>query len=451
MISIPLPYRADSAAVFQVLADEPWAVFLDSGGGANGTGVDMLAARPYLTLVTRGAITEVADSRGTQWFDDDPLDLLRRYLPREPRPAQAGFRGGAMGYFAYDLGIGGRPAPKDGGMLPNMAVGLYDWALIVDHGQRATRLLIAGHDPASAAQAEELVRLFEDPDGPQAMRDAFRVTAPLQASFTPASYRRAFQRIQDYIAAGDCYQINLAQHFSVPAVGDPWLAYREMRALNPAPFSAYLNYPFGQVLSCSPESFLRVQGEGVETSPIKGTRPRAADAARDGDLMRDLQESVKDRAENLMIVDLLRNDLGQVCRPGTVTVPQLFKVESFARVHHLVSRVTGRLAPGRDAIDLLRAAFPGGSITGAPKGRAMEIIAELEPAPRSIYCGAIGWLSGDGDMDLNIAIRTAAITQGRLHFWAGGGIVADSRVDEEYQECLDKAAAFLQFVDAHQA
>ena len=451
MISIPLPYRADSAALFQVLADEPWAVFLDSGCGAHGAGVDMLAARPYLTLVTRGAVTEVADSRGTQWSADDPLDLLRRYLPRETGLAQAGFLGGAIGYFAYDLGIGGRPAPKDGGMLPDMAVGLYDWALFVDHGQRATRLLIAEHDPSSALQAEELVRLFKEPDGRKAMRATFRVTAPLQADFTPASYRRAFQRIQDYIAAGDCYQINLAQHFSAPAAGDPWLAYLALRRLNPAPYAAYLNYPFGQILSYSPESFLRVQGEGVETRPIKGTRPRHPERARDAELAHELRQSGKDQAENLMIVDLLRNDLGKVCALGSVAVPELFKLESFTKVHHLVSRVTGHLAPGRDAIDLLRAAFPGGSITGAPKGRAMEIIAELEPAPRSVYCGAIGWLSSNGDMDLNIAIRTAAITQGRLHFWAGGGIVADSRADEEYQECLDKAAAFLQFVDAHQA
>lgn len=450
MISLPLPYRADSAAVFQAIAHEPWAVFLDSGHPHTRAHLDILAARPYRTLVTRGAVTEVADARGVQRVSGDALGLLRRHVPVLPGAgSSAGFNGGAIGYFAYELDFGARPAAKPDGLLPDMAFGLYDWAVLVDHERQETHLVIASADPASAAQARALARLFSPVEGREAKGAGFRVLQPPRSNFSLTSYREAFGRVQDYIRAGDCYQINLAQHFSAAATGDPWSAYLGMRAISPAPYSAYLNYPFGQILSCSPEGFLRVRGGAVETSPIKGTRPRASDPMRDAELARELRQSVKDRAENLMIVDLLRNDLGKVCTPGSVTVPDLFRLESFAQVHHLVSRVNGRLAPGRDALDLLRAAFPGGSITGAPKLRAMEIISELEPAPRSVYCGAIGWLGNNGDMDTSIAIRTAAMAQGHLHYWAGSGIVADSRADEEYQECLDKAAAFLEFAESH--
>ncbi len=453
MKSISLPYRPDSTALFEAIADEPWAVFLDSGHPHTSGRIDLLAARPYLTLVTRGGVTEVNGPQGMKICKDDPLELLRRHLPKDRVAAPFFFAGGAIGYFAYDLAprLADRPAAGKAGILPEMAVGLYDWAVVVDHARRETRLVSAGCQPGGAALAAELAPLFGQAEFPPAARRAFRVTEELRCNFSAPSYRRAFARIQDYIRAGDCYQVNLAQYFSAASAGDPWLAYLRLRRFNPAPFSAYLNYPFGQVLSCSPERFLRLQEGRVETRPIKGTRPRAADPTRDAALALELQQSPKDRAENLMIVDLLRNDLGKVCVPGSVTVPELFKLESFAKVHHLVSSVSGRLAPGRDALDLLRAAFPGGSITGAPKRRAMEIIAELEPDPRSLYCGAIGWLGNDGAMDLNIAIRTAVIAQNRLHFWAGGGIVADSRAAEEYQECLDKASAFLQFVEAHRA
>jgi para-aminobenzoate synthetase component 1 len=259
-------------------------------------------------------------------------------------------------------------------------------------------------------------------------------------------YHQAFNRIRDYIREGDCYQVNLAQRFQAPCTGDPWLGYRRLRAINPAPFAAYLNLPFGQVLSSSPERFLEVRGGHVETRPIKGTRPRQSDPAADAAQAGELAACGKDRAENLMIVDLLRNDLGKVCVPGSVETSRLFEVESFANVHHLVSTVTGRLAPGLDAIDLLRAAFPGGSITGAPKLRAMEIIEELEPDRRGVYCGAIGYLGFNGDMDTNIAIRTVVITAGQAHCWAGGGIVADSEWQAEYQECLDKASPMLRLL-----
>jgi para-aminobenzoate synthetase component 1 len=235
----------------------------------------------------------------------------------------------------------------------------------------------------------------------------------------------------------------LAQRFSAAVQGDPWDTYRRMRADNPAPYGAYLNLPFGQVLSASPEQFLGLSAGQVTTRPIKGTRPRGPTRVEDDALRAALRESEKDRAENLMIVDLLRNDLGKVCRPGSIRVPELFKVESFATVHHLVSTVTGELRADSDALQLLRSCFPGGSITGAPKRRAMQVIAELEPDRREVYCGSIGWIGYDGAMDSSIAIRTLLWSDSRVRYWAGGGIVADSELQSEYRETFAKAAAFF--------
>src|SRR5690606_15432494 len=323
---------------------------------------------------------------------------------------------------------------------------LYDWAVVIDHDERMAWLASAGRTEATRARWPALVERFSRPLRARA-RTAFRTTSALVSNMTRSGYLAAFERIMRYIDAGDCYQVNLAQRFEACASGDPWSARRARRAANPAPHGAYLNLPFAQVLSASPERFLEVRGARVRTRPIKGTRPRAAGAQLDALRARELQQSAKDRAENLMIVDLLRNDLAKSCRPGSVQVPQLFQVETFASVHHLVSTVTGEVAPGRDAIDLLRGCFPGGSITGAPKVRAMQIIEELEPHRRGVYCGSIGYIGYDGAMDSNIAIRTLVYRAGVARFWAGGGIVADSVAADEYQETLDKARPFIELTE----
>ena len=441
----PLPYRPDSAECFEAIADEPWAVFLDSGRPHSTRGrFDILSARPYITLVTRGGMTEIRERDRPTLSPADPFDLLRHYLAADGQPTELPFVGGAIGYFGYDLARRIEQLPchaRDVEAIPDMAVGIYDWAVVIDHVQRASWLVSGGRDPRTDARWNELIALFNDT--PHATpRPPFRV-GPVTCNFTPDSYRQAFSQVQRYIRAGDCYQVNLAQRFVAEAHGDHWLGYQTLRRLNPAPYSAYLNFPGARILSSSPERFLEVKQGRVETKPIKGTRPRAAAPEADSALARELRDSLKDRAENLMIVDLLRNDLGKVCQAGSVAVPKLFEVESFTTVHHLVSTVTGRLDDGIDAVGLLRAAFPGGSITGAPKIRAMEIIEELEPNRRGIYCGAIGWLGFNGDMDTNIAIRTMVGSDQSLRFWAGGGLVADSRADDEYQECLDKASAML--------
>jgi len=447
-----IPYRPDSAALFEVIADEPWAVFLDGGRPGSTAGrYDILAARPYATLVTRGGLTEIRRDGRLVSSPEDPFELLRRHLEADGRAAPLPFCGGAIGYFAYDLARRIERLPvlaEDAEGLPEMAVGLYDWAVVVDHARREAYLASAGRDARTEADWPELLARFSAPPGP-IDRAPFTVSGEVRCNLDAAAYHRAFERIQRYIREGDCYQVNLAQRFEATVGGDPWLAYQALRRLNPAPFSAYLNLPFARVLSSSPERFLEVRAGEVETRPIKGTRRRAADAAQDAALAAELAASAKDRAENLMIVDLLRNDLGKVCVPGSVEVPRLFEVESYATVHHLVSTVRGRLAPGLDAVALLRAAFPGGSITGAPKLRAMQIIEELEPQRRGVYCGTIGYLGFDGDMDSNIAIRTLVWSGDRLRFWAGGGIVADSSAEAEYQECLDKADALLRLLEGH--
>ena len=448
-----LPYRDDSSALFEAVADLPWAVFLDSGRHHPGhSRYDIIAAQPFVRLITRGNLTEV-HADGIALSRDDPFELLKRYLEIDPDlNGDLPFCGGAIGYFGYDLArrierLPARAAAVE--RIPDMAIGIYDWAVVVDHREQKSWLVGQGRDPDTDIKWNALVARFTHP-APERARAPFRVTSNVVSSHTRESYGRAFRRIHQYIRDGDCYQVNLAQRFAAEANGDPWLAYQALRVINPAPFSAYLSTPYAQILSSSPERFLRVQnvdgGGAVETKPIKGTRPRAGHARLDAELAEQLRVSEKDRAENVMIVDLLRNDLSKNCELGSIKVPRLFEVESYATVHHLVSTITGRLRGGRDALDLLRGAFPGGSITGAPKLRAMQIIDEVERARRGVYCGAIGYIGFDGGMDTNIAIRTLTVSHGTVRFWAGGGIVADSEVESEYQESFDKARALLRLL-----
>ncbi len=428
-------------------------MWLDSCGLGGELGrYDIIVARPHTTLVTRGEETHLSLDGNTVISADDPFSLLREQLTGH-RSTGGKFCGGAVGYFAYDLARRVERIPTlaaDDLGMPEMAVGIYDWAVVCDHQEQRCELLSSAVHPDTRRLWPQLIELFEN--SACAKKDSesepFTAVSEIQANMTEQAYAAAFSRIQHYLHEGDCYQVNLAQRFSLKVTGSPWSAYRKLRRHNPAPFCAYLNTPHGQILSSSPERFLKLNGRRVETRPIKGTRPRSSDAAEDQKLVEALQRSSKDRAENLMIVDLLRNDLGKCCRPGTVRVPQLFTVEHYATVHHLVSVVEGELASQEDAVSLLRHCFPGGSITGAPKLRAMEIIEELEPQRRGVYCGSIAYLGYNGNMDSNIAIRTAVHQDGRFTFSAGGGIVCDSVCAEEYQETLHKAAGLLRLFDS---
>ncbi|OGS97477.1 MAG: aminodeoxychorismate synthase, component I [Gallionellales bacterium RIFCSPLOWO2_02_FULL_57_47] len=436
---VELPYQSDAARYFAALADLPWAVWLDSGGMAR---YDILSAAPQRSLSLDAAATEI-----------DPFALVRSALGELIAPiADVPFAGGALGYWSYDLarsmyalpGIAQDDVHQEAGHLPDMAIGIYDWALVLDHHRQTARLVSRRRFAETAELLPQiLLRLQSNTPLPD---DTFRVRGKISSNFTPESYARAFAAVQGYLKSGDCYQINLAQRFSATATGDALRAYFTLRSLSPAPYSAFLNLPKAQILCASPERFLRVQNGSVETRPIKGTRPRSSDAQQDSRLADELRNHPKDRAENLMIVDLLRSDLGKSCVPGSVRVPELFAVESYASVHHLVSTVEGRLAEGRDALDVLRDCFPGGSVTGAPKQRAMQIIEQLEPHHRGIYCGAIGYAGFDGNMDTNIVIRTLVYSGNEIRCWAGGGIVADSEVTAEYQETLDKAAGMLRLL-----
>ncbi len=427
-----LPYQHDATHYYAALVDLPWAVWLDSGGMGR---YDILTAMPQRTLI----LDDVAPTAV------DPFDWLRNELGEPTRlPVDVPFAGGALGYWSYDLACRMMEIPniaEDAEQLASMAVGIYDWALVLDHQQRRARLVSQQRFAKTATQLPDILARLENLL-PQ-MHDDFNVSGKLRSNFTAASYAKAFSTVQHYLQSGDCYQINLAQRISAAASGDALSAYLTLRKSSPAPYAAFLNFPQAQILCASPECFLSVKNGKVKTRPIKGTRPRSNDAQQDIQLADELHHHPKDRAENLMIVDLLRNDLGKNCVPGSVHVPELFVVESFADVHHLVSTVEGVLADGRDALNVLRDCFPGGSVTGAPKLRAMQIIEQLEPNRRGIYCGVIGYIGFDGNMDTNIAIRTLVYSHAEIRCWVGGGIVADSEQLAEYQETLDKAQAML--------
>ena len=431
---IELPYDAASRcapryAWFDAMRPLGWPVFLDSGDPArSGERYDILAAAPRAVLTSR----------------DDPFAAARRMLAAESSPASARawpVSGAAIGYFAYEAGrlCAGLVHDKPGteSFMPEVALALYPWTVVVDHGERRAAITSLDSFPDSAARAlrEQLL------SAPVRPLRAFAVEAEVTSVLDRAAYLPRAQRVLDYIEAGDCYQANLTREFRAPCSGDPWTFYRHLHDANPAPMGAYLEYPFGCVLSSSPERLLGVTGDEVLTRPIKGTRRRRANPAEDAAAAAALLASEKDRAENVMIVDLLRNDLGRVCETGSVKVRGLCELQSFATVHHLVSTVAGRLAPGRDALDALQACFPGGSITGAPKRRAMQIIEELEPHRREVYCGAIGYITPSGRLDMNIPIRTTLCARGELRFYAGGGIVADSTPEDEFDETEAKIAA----------
>ena len=463
-LQFDIPYRASALDLYLPVAGEPWAMLLDSHAARAHplARFDIVVADPVTTMVTRGGITEIerhGDPSRAPALDlaqGDPFSLLRRELGRAGTGAGATradlpFAGGALGYLGYDLArrIERLPAiAEDDRHWPELAVGIYRWAALTDHAARRSMLAVADPEVLGTDAIDRLRALFsQDPiGGPLAGQDPARIEG-VESNLTEADYRERFDRVARYIRDGDVYQVNLAQRFSAAYEGDPLALFRRLRERASGPCSAFLDLPFGQVLSVSPERFLQVREGRVETRPIKGTRPRHADPAADAAAIGELSASGKDRAENVMIVDLLRNDLGRCCRTGSVSVPELFAVESFASVHHLVSTVIGELDESRDVLDLVRGAFPGGSITGAPKLRAMQIIEELEPHRRGVYCGAIGYIGFDGAADLNIAIRTAMLRDGRVDFWAGGGIVSDSDAGLEYAETLAKAAAFLALVD----
>jgi aminodeoxychorismate synthase component I len=416
-----------------------------------------LGARPYAIARIRGRRCELevrraADPRfavGDHVFDADPLDWLRRLLPRRPDESapKASFCGGAVGYLGYELAEQldvHRLHGRDDLRLPDAVFLLVDRVLAFDHDTGRMSACGIGlaeragpaRERAAQAAAEFEASLERDPIC--IGRAPAHATGP-EEEIDASAYAKAVDRVKEEIAAGNVYQACLTRRVDRRFSGDPWQLYRALRRLNPAPFACFLELPEVAVVGSSPERFLRVTREGVvESRPIKGTAPRGRDPLEDETRRKALAASEKDRAENLMIVDLVRNDLSRVCETGSVQVPELMAIEAYASVFQLVSTVRGRLAAGRDALDAVRAAFPPGSMTGAPKIAAMALLDELEPVRRSVYSGAVGYLDVFGGADLSVVIRTALVQQGRAHLHAGGGVVADSRPLGEYREALDK-------------
>jgi len=435
---VPLPYCPNPAEYFSSIRHAPGAVLLDSGRPAAERGrFDVLSAWPLEQL-----LPEPQES-GAAFLTRCRASLARLGEAQLPAGCELPFAGGLLGYLGYDFGRRLEPLPTgaiDDLQLPDARLGLYGWAVISDHLLCTTQLMC--HPSVDGVERQRLLDLFTAEAATE--QPVFRLTSPFKADLAPEDYRAAFARIQAYIRAGDCYQVNFAQRFQAGFQGDPWAAYCALREACPTPFSGFMTLPDGDaILSLSPERFVKVSQRQVETRPIKGTRPRGRDAAEDAAFAAELLASPKDRAENLMIVDLLRNDLGRSCRIGSVKVPELFSLESYPNVHHLVSSVTGDLADAHDALDLIAGSFPGGSISGAPKIRAMQIIDELEPTRRALYCGSLLYLDVRGEMDSSIAIRSLLIKDGTVSCWGGGGIVADSECEAEYQETFTKVRVLL--------
>ncbi|MEM8498646.1 MAG: aminodeoxychorismate synthase component I [Pseudomonadota bacterium] len=424
-----IPYYSESLHWFLALADHSHAVWLDSNGSARGR-FDILAADPE------------------QWHtcdDDDPHEFIRA-LRQSLRSAKITvtpdipFCGGLIGLLGYEFGlqlVGLRESNSNSPTAPTAEAGWFNWAIVQDHLKKNCTFVSLLSDKQSESVLNNI--LSAKPEE----KEAFQLQQDMQANLDWPQYQSALDSVNEYILDGDCYQINFSKRYQAPFIGDPRQLYAQLREATKAPFSAYFSGSSGDTLSLSPERFVRLSGREVMTQPIKGTSARDSDPKTDQANADQLRNSSKDKAENLMIVDLLRNDFGRVCVPGSIAVPELFELQSFAMVHHLVSTITGKLDEDKDALDLLAAVFPGGSITGAPKHRAMQIIQELEPNERDVYCGSIFYLSADGNLDSNILIRSLLCRNQHVYCWGGGGIVLDSTAESEWQEIDNKIGRLL--------
>ena len=460
------PYDARESIPEKLLV-RPYSFFLDSVAGQfNGARYSFLGSDPFLLFTCTGRDITLVQNGREQRLREDPFDAIKRLVGSFTVASAAGlppFTGGAVGYFGYDLARVIETIPekaRDDITVPDCCLGFYSASIIIDHHQRKVWIASSGlpEETPSLQRArarDEIERitslLSADSAPPRACsgKSAPGPSAALQSQFDRHSYGQAIAAAKHYIAEGDIYQVNLSQRFSCPASISPLALFNKLRTVSPAPFGAFFNGVDHHIICSSPERFLRISGSRVETRPIKGTRPRGATPDEDRQLGDELLASAKDRAELIMIVDLERNDLGRVCRFGSVYPAELVSLETHPVVHHLVSTIRGELDDGREHVDCLRACFPGGSITGAPKIRAMEIIEELEPCRRKVYTGSLGYIGFNGESDLNILIRTILHAHDSYYFHVGGGIVADSQPDLEYEETLHKGRGIMEALGMH--
>ncbi len=440
---IPLPDQNQLDNIKQRIANHVNGVLLETPENSDqNTGFSIFAYAPEIILTKQNGLLQCLGF-DTDDNTNDPLLLMQKILAlhQTKQHQNLPFCGGFLGYMGYDYGqyLEKIPQKKTPDIdLPDLFMGFYPVAIVLDHSNHC--LNICGIDNQQKL-ADELYQLCLDTDATAA--DEFYLTANWQSNMTEIEYQQKFNQVMQQISNGNCYQINLAQRWQAPFQGSPYDAFNKIKDQNSAPYSAFIKLEQGSIISVSPESFITSNNGHCVTKPIKGTRPRSLNLTADIQLARELQHSEKDRAENVMIVDLLRNDFSKVCKVNSVKVEKLCELESFAAVHHLVSTISGELEADKVNTDLLAACFPGGSITGAPKISAMEIIESLEPHKRSVYCGSIGYLSCNGKMDTSICIRTLVCFNQTIYCWAGGGLVVDSDVEQEYLETLHKVSKIL--------
>tara|TARA_B100000035_G_scaffold315313_1_gene335173 strand:- start:12023 stop:13405 length:1383 start_codon:yes stop_codon:yes gene_type:complete len=442
MRKFKIPYYSDSSIYFEKIRHLTWPIFLDSSYQSTMkrnklVHYDVLTANPFLKVIlldnNEVAVHDLIEKKITH-TQKNPLKVLEEIMQNYKIPKNKyPFAGGALGYISYDMNIDNNKKR----LIPKMQFGIYDWSIIIDHHKQEAFIITSEFIKDSIAFIKSMSKVFNKNES---IKKVFSFTSKIHDNTDKKNYEEKFKVVKDYLQMGDCYQVNLSKKYSVKTEGDPWSFYCKFRQINKSPFMAYLKFDGDTLLSGSPERFLKSNNGKVSTRPIKGTSARGNNADEDEKNIDVLKNSSKERAENLMIVDLLRNDLGVNCKSGSIKVDELFLIESYPNVHHLVSSITGLLKDESSVFDLFNDAFPGGSITGAPKKRAMEIINELEDHARDLYCGSIVYFSFDGKLDSNIAIRSMIHHDDTLHFYSGGGLTIQSSVDDEYKEIEDKVS-----------
>lgn len=440
--------------IFRLVYNRKDAVFLDSSLKNHLGRYSVIGLDPYMKLI-KGKEFTVNGQVCEECFET----FVKNYLKEHKEENLTGLPliSGAIGYFTYDYGRekeGVISRHKKEADIPDCVIIFYDSFIIEDHEKKRLYLVANGHGQDCRGGMEALEKLLKEAEKQKPAEFLREGKGPSErakvtANFTKTEYMNAVDQMIRYIIEGDIYIANMTQQLRIESSMHPYAMFERLRASNPSPFGGYFNYGDFQIVSASPERFLQMRAGKVQTRPIKGTRKRGSTPEEDRELKRELELSEKDKSELLMIVDLERNDLNRVCVPGSVEVTELFSVETYATVFHLIANVVGELRPELTVMDLLEAAFPGGSITGAPKLRAMEVIDELEHGRRNLYTGSIGYISLDGDCDFNIVIRTALHQNGVYHLGAGGGITCESELEFEYEETLQKARALLKVLNGN--